>query len=77
MKTLKSLLIGSSVFLANLGASATSIFRLERCTGSCRNCGFSCPQTIIGFAGVGVFFLIYKNLKSKINWGKKSYKIES
>jgi ferredoxin len=70
MKTVKSLFIGGSVFLANLGASATSLFRLERCTGSCRNCGFSCPQTIIGFTGVGIAFLIYKKLKSRIKPNK-------
>lgn len=66
MKTLKSLFIGVSVCLANFGASATNFFRLERCTGSCRNCGFSCPQTIVGFTCVGIGVLVHKKLKCKI-----------
>lgn len=66
MKHLKSLALGSSVMVFNLGTAFTQIFRFERCTGLCRTCGMSCINPAFGLAGLGVIYMLLKKYKYKL-----------
>ncbi|HEX9059002.1 MAG TPA: hypothetical protein VF941_02350 [Clostridia bacterium] len=65
MTKLKASILGIGVAAANFLASAASVLRPERCTGSCGSCGYACVPAIITLVGAGGLFIAFKKIKAR------------